>query len=157
MEHHSTHVEPSLDLALLHAGEISAGERCPLPSGHRLTRARLRHLLRSERLVLTRQGLCVGVAAYQASDGRVRVVHDFLIDRRLSSADTASALNTMLAALEFNAESEHVTSLVVLVEGGMPLQTFFRRGFTALLADAAGAWLRKELPPFDPPFSHHVH
>jgi len=157
MEHHSTHVEPSLDLALLHAGEISAGERCPLPSGHRVTRARLRHLLRSERLVLTRRGLCVGVAAYQASDGRVRVVHDLLVDRRLAPPDAASVVKAMLAGLEFNAESEGITCLVLLVEGGMALEVFFRRGYTALLADAAGAWLQKTLAPFDRPPSHHVH
>jgi len=81
MERHGLSRERMLDLTLLHAGVTPPDERHPIPSGHRVTRARLRHLVRSERLVATRRGLCVGVAAYQASDGQVRVVHELLVDR----------------------------------------------------------------------------
>ena len=119
----------------------------------------MRHLARSERLVVTWQDCCLGVAAYHAVESPVRVVHDFLVDCRLSPARTAAVIDTMLAGLEFAVRDERVTCLVVLVEGDVPLEPFTRRGYTALLADAVGAWLQKKLEPFDRlrSSSHRVH
>jgi len=119
----------------------------------------MRHLVNSERLVVTRQGSCVGVAAYQVSGSQVRVVHDFLVDRRLSPGDAGSVVDRLLAGLEFAARSECVTCLVVLIDGDVSPEPFTRRGYAALLADAAGAWLQKKLDWSDRlmPCSSRVH
>jgi len=132
-------------MTLVHAQGTPPDRLCPIPSGHRVTRARLRHLVNSERLVVTRQDSCLGVAAYQASESQVRVVHDLLVDRRLSPKDAGSVVEMLLAGLEFAARSECVTCLVVLIEGDVSPEPFIRCGYTALLADAAGAWLQKKL------------
>ena len=159
MGSHITSLGRPLDVAVMHAWGTPAAGPCPVPAGHRVTRARMRHLVRSERLVVTWQDCCLGVAAYHAVESQVRVVHDFLVDCRLSPARMAAVIDTMLAGLEFAVRDERVTCLVVLVEGDVPLDPFTRRGYTALLADAVGAWLQKKLEPFDRlrSSSHRVH
>jgi hypothetical protein len=147
----------SLDVAVVHAWEAAPADPCPVPAGHRVTRTLMRHLVGSERLAVTRHGCCVGVAAYQVVESPVRVVHEFLVDRRLSAAETATVVSTMLAALEFAARDARVTCLVALVGGDVPLEPFARRGYTALVADAAGAWLQKKLEACDWPASRSAH
>jgi hypothetical protein len=63
------------------------GQYQAVPAGHRLSRARLRHLRQSEWVVVSADSVPVGLAAYKHVESDVRVVHEFLLDPRLESGD----------------------------------------------------------------------
>jgi hypothetical protein len=119
-----------------------------LPSGHCLSRARLRHLRESEWVVVTDKAIPVGLAAYKHADSDVRVVHECLVDRTLADADAAAVMDALLAALELLARDDQVGCLMFLISGNVVLPAFARRGYTAMFVDSADAWLSKTLDPF---------
>jgi hypothetical protein len=136
----------AFDVALIHG---DCARPCDLhnwiPSGHCLSRARLRHLRESEWVVVAGVSVPVGLAAYERADGVVRVVHEFLLDRRRTDADAAGISDALLDALEMIAHQDGVNCLTFLLRYEVVLAPFEQRGYTSLVLERNGVWLQRKL------------
>ena len=135
----------ALDVAVMNGCSCSLGRQTCLPAGHCLSRARLRHLQESDWVVVTEDSVPVGLAAYKCVDSEVRVVHELLLDRRLTGRDAARVTDALLAALEMVAYDDRVRCLMFLLHCDVVITPFERRGYAAIITDAAGTWLQKKL------------
>jgi hypothetical protein len=136
----------AFDVALMHGdGARPCDLHTWIPSGHCLSRARLRHLRESEWVVVAGASGPVGLAAYERADGVVRVVREFLVDRRLAGADAARVADVLLAALEMIAHQDGVNCLTFLLRYEVVLAPFEQRGYTSLALDHNGVWLQRKL------------
>jgi len=143
-----TSAQRAFDVAVMSSCS-SSHLQVSLPIGHSLSRSRLRHLLASERVVVSERLVPVGLAAYKSADSDVRVVHEFLMDRTLADRDAVPAVDALLAALELLALEDRVGCLMLLVSDGTGLlPAFARRGYTAIVVDSSGAWLQKKMDYF---------
>jgi hypothetical protein len=116
-----------------------------VPFGHQVSRARLRHLRESERIVVTDAAVPVGLAAYKRADGEIRVAHEFLLDRTLSRADTTTVTDVLLSAIEMVAYEDRVSCLTFLLRNGVVIEAFERRGYMSLVLECRGIWLQRKL------------
>lgn len=116
-----------------------------VPSGYRLSRARLRHLRESERIVVADASVPVGLAAYQRADSEIRVAHEFLLDRSLLGTDTTTVTDMLLSAVEMVAYEDGVSCLTFLLRNGVVIEPFERRGYMSLILDCQGIWLQRKL------------
>jgi hypothetical protein len=130
-----------------------------VPAGHHLSRARIRHLAQSDRVAVC-DGTCVlGLAAYRKVDSDVRVVHEFLLNRRLDARSRDSVAHLLLKTLEMLAYDDQVHCVMVLLGPEVPLTPFVQHAYATLATDANGAWLQKRLdaPRWIGVTTHHVH
>jgi hypothetical protein len=135
----------AFDVAVMHGCACSSDQQPCLPAGHCLSRARLRHLQESDWVVVTDGSVPVGFAAYKCADSDVRVVHELLIDRTLTSRGAARVTDALLAALEMLAYDDQVTCLMFLLYGDVVITPFKEHGYSAIIADRCGVWLQKKL------------
>jgi hypothetical protein len=126
-----------------HAG--SGDSPISVPAGHLFSRARLRHLRASSRIVVADASRLLGLAAFKRFDSDVRVVHEFVLDRALTESDAATATDLLLVALEIVAYDDRVCWLTLLLEPDLAVAPFEQRGFTALAMRPSGTWLQKRL------------
>jgi hypothetical protein len=150
-----------LAVALMHGSvEITgAGSQSLIPTGHGLSRARLRHLAESECITVTAGTRAAGLAAYKKSDSDMRVVHDFLVDQRLDDRGNEMVTHMMLSAVEMLSCDEGIRSLIVVLGPGVSLVPFEQHGYATLITDSGGAWLQKKLDPapWTADASRHLH
>ena len=71
-----------LVVAVVHGCTSTFDRETHLPAGHCLSRARSRHLLESDWVILTNESVPVGLAAYKPAHSDVRVVHELLVDMK---------------------------------------------------------------------------
>lgn len=116
-----------------------------MPTGHSLSRARLRHLWESEWVVATDDSVLVGLAAYKRADSDVRVVHELLTDRTLDTRDVARVTEVLLRALELAAYDDQVRCLMFVLFADVLRTPFAEHGYSTVIADASGVWLQKRL------------
>lgn len=116
-----------------------------VPFGHQVSRARLRHLRESERIVVTDASVPVGLAAYKRADGEIRVAHEFLLDRSLSGTDTTTVTDVLLSAIEMLAYEDHVSCLTFLLRNDVVIEPFERRGYMSLVLECRSIWLQRKL------------
>jgi hypothetical protein len=135
----------ALDVAIMHGCACSLGQQTCLPAGHCLSRARLRHLQESDWVVVTEDSVPVGLAAYKCADSDVRVVHELMLDSTLTGRDAARVTDALLAGLEIQAYDDRVRCLMFLLHCDVVITPFERRGYAAIITDAAGTWLQKKL------------
>jgi hypothetical protein len=84
-----------------------------------------------------------GLAAFRKADSDVRVVHEFLVSRRLDDRGARIVAHMMLSTLEMLCCDDGVHCLMVLLGPEMSLTTFEEHAYTTLAADSNGAWLQK--------------
>lgn len=130
-----------------------------IPAGHRLSRARIRHIAQSERIAVTAGTRSVGLAAYKKADSNVRVVHEFLVSRRLDDRGHAIVIDMILTAMELLFGDDGIQCLMVLLGPDVHLAPFEQHGYTTLITDSTGVWLQKRLDtaPWITSASHHLH
>jgi hypothetical protein len=134
----------ALDVALIHGGSRPPDLHHYVPAGHCVSRARLRHLRESERIVVTDGSVPVGLAAYTRTDGEIRVVHELMLDRTLAGPDAAAVTGVLLSALESVAYDEGVRCLTFLLRCSVVMEPFEQRGYTSLVIDSC-TWLQRKL------------
>ena len=126
--------------------EVSGvGSPSLIPTGHGLNRARLRHLAESECITVTAGTRAAGLAAYKKAQSDLRVVHEFLVNRRLDDRGNEMVTTLMLNAVEMVSRDEGIHSLIVVLGPGVSLVPFEQHGYATLITDSGGAWLQKKL------------
>jgi hypothetical protein len=129
-----------------------------VPAGRRLSRARIRHLAQSERIPVSDGASSAGLAAYRKADSDVRVVHEFLVSRRLDDRGARAVAHMMLTALEMLSCDDGVRCLMFLLGPDVSLTIFDEHAYTTLVTDSNGAWLQKKLDiPWMTVASHRLH
>ena len=131
-------------VAVMPACSCAEGRQIGLPAGHCLTRTRAEYLQESDWIVVTSAGVPVGLAAYRHPDSEIRVVHEFILDRTLTSSDASRVTAELLAALELVAYEDSVQCLTFILRCDFVSEAFEERGYTSLALDA-GTWLQKKL------------
>jgi len=135
----------TFDVAVIHRSSGPADASDCVPQGHCLSRARMRHLCESDWIVVRDSSGPVGLAAYKRADGEVRVVHEFLLDPRLTGPPAAHVTDALLSALEMVAHEEGVSCLTFLLRSRVVMAPFERRGYMSLALDSGGIWLQRKL------------
>jgi hypothetical protein len=135
----------TLDVAVIHHSSGPADASDCVPPGHCLSRARLRHLCKSDWIVVRDRSGSVGLAAYKHADGELRVVHEFLLDPRLAGPRAVQVTDALLSALEMVAYEEGVSCLSFLLCSRVVMGPFDQRGYTSLAFDSGGIWLQRKL------------
>lgn len=158
----SSSVDPKcFAVTMMHGCSVLGRDQVSMlvPAGHRLSRARIRHLAQSERIAVSDGALSAGLAAYRKADSDVRVVHEFLVSRRLDERGARVVAHMMLSALEMLSCDDGVRCLMVLLGPDVSLTTFEEHAYTRLVTDSNGAWLQKKLDtsPWMTVASHHLH
>jgi hypothetical protein len=138
-------VQKPLDVAVIHGCSALRDPHNWVPTGHCLSHARLRHLRESDLIVVTKDAVPVGLAAYKRAGSDVRVVHEFVLDRMLIGPDAVRVTDALLSALELLAYDDGISCLTFLLRGDIVMGPFERRGYTSLALEPSGAWLQKKL------------
>jgi hypothetical protein len=150
-----------LAVALMHGAVEVTGVGSPslVPTGHTLSRARLRHLAQSECVTVAAGTRAAGLAAYKKVESEVRVVHEFLVNRLLDDRGNEIVTHMMLSALEMLSCDDGIHSLIVVLGPGVSLVPFEQHAYATLITDSGGAWLQKKLDPahWAAVASHHLH
>jgi hypothetical protein len=150
-----------LTVALMHGAVQITGTENPslIPTGHGLSRTRLRHLAESECIAVTAGARAAGLAAYKKAESDVRVVHEFLVNRRLDDRGNEILMHLMLRAVEMLSYDEGIHCLIIVLSPGVSLVPFEQHGYATLIIDSAGAWLQKKLDtsPWSAVASGHLH
>ena len=148
-----------LAVALMHGCLRIDHSPTVVPTGHCLSRARLRHLAQSEWITVTAGTRSTGLAAFKRAESDVRVVHEFLVNRRLDDRDNELVTRLMLGALEMLCADEGIHCLVVVLGPGVSLVPFEQHGYTTLISASGGAWLQKKFaaPSWTAAASQHRH
>ena len=120
---------------------LSASDLRRLFRGRRLTPARRDRLAQSGRVVAACGPRTVGVAAYDRTDGELRV-HEFAVDDTSLCAEDQIA-NALLDALEAACLAGGGRRLVLLPRAAVADSLLRRRGFVTIAEGCAGSWFEK--------------
>jgi hypothetical protein len=131
--------------AVMPACSCTESRQTNLPAGNCLSRTRARQLRESDWIVVSSADIPVGLAAYRHPDSEIRVVHELILDRTLTSADASRVTAELLAALELVAYEDGVQCLTFMLRCDFVSEPFEERGYTSLALDATGTWLQKKL------------
>jgi hypothetical protein len=150
-----------LAVALMHGSTQIIGDGYPtlVPTGHCLSRERIRQLAQSECINVTAGTRSAGLAAYKKVESDVRVVHEFLVNCRLDDRGNEIVTHMMLSALEMLSCDEGIHALIVVLGPNVSLVPFEQHGYATLIADSGGAWLQKKFDtaPWTAVASHRHH
>ncbi|MEZ5289801.1 MAG: hypothetical protein R2745_01825 [Vicinamibacterales bacterium] len=110
-----------------------------------LTPAQRRYLSRATWVVAADGNRALGLAAHQPAQSEVRLVLEWLVDRRLPTRVRRVTSEALIDGVEDLARADGVHLLIVMLEPGLPRASFKRRGFVTVAVEPWGAWMQKHL------------
>jgi len=123
----------------------SAADLRRLFRGRRLTPARRDRIAQSGRVVATCADRTVGMAAYERTDGELRV-HELAVDIGAMPCTEDQVLNALIDALEVACLAGGGRRLVLLPRAAIATSLLRRRGFVTIAEGCAGSWFEKTFP-----------